>query len=108
MTAQSESSALPDNRRPSYHSTTRVNGRTVGEFMAPIPDPLARTTVMVGWRDVLRSLLTRRSLVVEVCIGADSRTATRLLELDPDYLGPAGSPSRKAWDAALNERLGSL
>lgn len=99
---------MPSPHKPSYHTTTKVNGHTVGEFMAPIPDPLARTTVTVGRRDLLRSLLTRRSLTVEVLIGADSRTATRLLELDPDYLGPAGSPSRKAWDAALNERLGEM
>lgn len=99
---------MVDRRGPSYNVTTKINDRVVGEFMAPIPDPLARTVVQVGWRDLLRSLLTSRTLVVEVCVGSDSRTATGLLELDPDYLGPAGSPSRKAWDAALNERLGAL
>lgn len=92
-------------RTPTYHLSTLVNERVVGEFMAPISDPLVRTVVSVGWRDVLRSLLTRRTLAVEVMVGADSDTATRLLELDPDYLGPPGSASRTAWETELRGRL---
>lgn len=92
-------------RTPAYHLSTLVNGHVVGEFMSPISDPLVRTTVSVGWCELLCSLLTRRTLTVEVMVGSDSDTATRLLELDPDYLGPPGSASRTAWDAALHGRL---
>jgi hypothetical protein len=87
-----------------YYVTTTVGDRVIGEFRQPIPDPLVRTTVTLSWRDLLRGLL-RRSLTVEVNVGADSNTATLLLELDPDYLGPPGSASRTAWDASLRTAL---
>jgi hypothetical protein len=91
--------------RPSYTVTTKVNDHVIGDFMAPIADPFARTTVEVGWRDLIRSLATRRTLTVEVLVSADSRTVESVLALNPDHLGYAGTPSRKAWEAALNARL---
>ena len=94
--------------RPSYNVTTRINDHVIGEFMAPIPDPFARTTVTVSRRDLIRSLITRRTLTVEVLVNGDKRTVDRVLEMDPDYLGDSNSPSRKAWNAHLQESLASF
>lgn len=93
---------------PAYYVTTKVNDQTVGEFMAPIPDPFVNTTVTVGWRDLLRALITRRVLTVTCLVGGDKRTIDRVLELDPDHLGDSNSPSRKAWNAHINELLGDF
>lgn len=92
---------------PVYHVTTFVGGRVLGAFRQPIPDPLVRTVVTLCWRDLLRGLL-RRGLTVEVNVGTDSATTTLLLELDPDYLGPAGSASRTAWDESVRRSLDSV
>ena len=93
---------------PAYTVTTTVNDHVVGEFAAPIPDPFARTTVTVGWRDLLRTLITRRTLTVRVLVSADSRTVENVLALNPDHLGYPGTPSRKAWEASLREALSSV
>lgn len=111
MTAATPPSSLLPNRRqhvPSYNVTTTIDNRVIGEFMAPIPDPFARTTVTVCWRDLLRSLLTRRSLTVQVAVSADKRTIERVCEMDPDYLGGPDSPSRKAWNASLHDALAAV
>ena len=100
--------ATEGTRHAMYYATVTVNGRTIGEFRRSIPDPLAHTTVTVSARDMLRALLRRKPLVVTVNIDADSDTATRLLELDSDYLGPRGSASRMAWGASLHSSLRDL
>jgi hypothetical protein len=91
-----------------YLHTVKVNDRIVGQHMKPLPDPFARTEVVVGWADVLRALLRRRRLTVTVVMHADSRTVEQVLALNPDHLGYAGTPSRKAWEAELHGRLSSL
>lgn len=93
--------------RPSYYVTTTVNDHVIGEFMQPIEDPFVRQTVTVGWPDLLRALLRRR-LVVVVRVGGDRKTVERVMEMNPDFLGGMNSPSRKAWNASLNERLRSF
>lgn len=88
-----------------YHVTTTVDCVVVGEFRAPIPDPFVRTTLTIGPRRLLRALLRWKPIVAEFNVGADSDTVTRVLELDPEYLGPKGSASRTAWDAQLATAL---
>ncbi len=91
---------------PTYHVTTLLDDRLVGEFRRPIPDPLARTEVTVGWRDVLRVWARRRNVRVTVQVGAgDARTEEAVLALNPDHIGYAGTPSRKAWEAGLHAAL---
>lgn len=90
---------------PHFDITTKVNGKVIGEFRRPMPDPFHRTEVTVGWRDLLRTVVRRRALVLEVSVGADSRTMENVLALNPDHLGYPGTPSRKAWEASLNEGL---
>jgi hypothetical protein len=91
-----------------YLHTVKVNDRIVGQHMKPLPDPFARTEVVIGWVDVLRALLRRRRLTVTVAMHADGRTVERVLALNPDHLGYAGTPSRMAWEAELHGRLSSL
>lgn len=78
--------ALYDSRQtgPRYHVTTRVNGQTV-QFQHRIEDPFVRQTVTVGWRDILRSLLHRRSLVVEVLVDGDREVIDAVIALDENY-----------------------
>jgi hypothetical protein len=73
--------------RMPYHVTTRVDGQTV-TFQHRIPDPFVRQIVTVGWRDVARCMLGRRSLVVEVMVSADRDVMEDVLELDGNSLGP--------------------
>lgn len=61
-----------------YHVTVTVDNDVVGTFMEPIDDPLVHTTVTIARRDLLRSLLRRRRLVVGVDVGADSVGLHRL------------------------------
>lgn len=70
---------------PRYHVTASVNDRTV-TFMEPMPDPFHHTRVVVGWRDLVRSLLRRR-LEVVVMVGADPSMVEDVMELDDNYLG---------------------
>lgn len=70
--------------RPSYQVTTSLNSQSVRA--QKVPDPFARTRVVVGWRDVLRSAFHWRRLVVEVSVDADRETIERVLELDPNYV----------------------
>lgn len=98
--------AVPEPWVPTYYVTCHLNDMMVGGCRQPIPDPLARTEVVVGWRDVLRLWLHRRNVRVVVRVGAgDARTEEAVLALNPDHLGYEGTPSRKAWDARLHESL---
>ncbi len=59
-----------------------------------------------GWR-VVRDVLLRR-YELTVTIDADRALVERVLELNPDYLGPPGSPSRNAWNMRLQAALVNL
>ena len=92
MTAVTKRTSIPptyDSRKtgPRYYVTSRIGHYTIA-FQDRIPDPFIRHTVRVGWRDLLRALLTRRFLTVTVILGADPDIIEDVLELDADYLGP--------------------
>lgn len=70
---------------PAFHVSTFVNGRAV-TFMEPIADPFHRTSVVIGWRDLLRGL-RRRHVEVEVSVGARPSVVEDVMELDGNYLG---------------------
>lgn len=88
---------------PRYHITTRLGDRTIA-FQERIPDPFARHTVTVGWRDLLRGLW-RRELKVTVIIDADRDLMEDVLELDDNYLG-ANCTRRDAFNSHVNEAIG--
>ncbi len=82
-----------------YTLTVFVGGRVL-DWEYPMADPFHRTTVTLGWRDLLRGLI-RRSLDVEVKVSADREMIEQVLLLDPDWLGRSDSPRRKAFNAQL-------
>jgi hypothetical protein len=89
------------------HYSVRVseNGRPFST--RSIHDPFIHTRVCPrGLRVALQVLLGRYE--VEVAVNADSETVEQVLELDPDYLGPIGSPRREAWNAQLNASLAAF
>jgi hypothetical protein len=106
MPERDRTAPLASHKAPTYHLSVFVGGREL-DFHKPIPDPFHRTDVTIGWRDLLRGLLRRR-LVIRVMVGADRHTEEAVLALNPDHLGYADSPSRKAWDARVNEWMGDL
>lgn len=86
-----------------YTLTVTLNDKPV-TFMERHADPFITTRVTIGWRDRVKCLLRRRCEVT-VSVGGDRDRVERVLELDPDYLGPPGSPSREAWNIELNAAL---
>lgn len=85
-----------------YTLEIRERGRRLSH--EPMPDPFHNTTIHPrGWRAALDVLLHRYT--VTVIVGADAETVERVMELDPDYLGLPGSPSREAWNAQLHTSL---
>lgn len=86
-----------------YHVTTCIDGRAVA-FRFPIPDPFARTTVKVGWQDMLCALLRRRHLVVEVTVGGDRKAVDDVLELDGNTL-ISGSTRRQEFNQHIHDLL---
>lgn len=72
--------------------------------LTQIVDPFINTTVRPkGLRSALRVLLGRYEASVHV--NADAATVEAVMELNPDYLGPAGSKSRTEWNARLQTAL---
>lgn len=100
--------ATYDSRKtgPRYWVTSTLNGRPV-TFRQPIEDPFARTTVHIGWRDLLASLITRRGMEVAVTVGGDRDVIEDVLELDDNYLG-TNCTRRDTFNSHINERLGSI
>jgi len=88
-----------------YHVTTSIDGRT-DMFRWPVPDPFARTTVHVGWRDLLRGLLRRR-LAVEVIVSADTELMNDVLELDDQTL-TRGRTRQAAFQQAMHQKLRAM
>lgn len=86
-----------------YTITVYVNDKPV-TFNEPLTDPFHNTRVHIAWRDLVRMLL-RGHGEVTVSVSGDRDIVERVLELDPDYLGPPGSPSRTAWNAQLQGAL---
>lgn len=91
---------------PRYHVTTRINGRTL-TFQEPAPDPFARTTVVVSWRDALRGLLLRGRLVVEVLVGGDRSIVNDVLELDENTL-IHGRSRKAAFQQSMHGKLAAF
>jgi hypothetical protein len=91
---------------PTYHVTTRIGDRTI-TFQEPIADPFVRTTIHVGWRDVLRELLRRRRLRITVIVGGDPARIDDVLELDENALVP-GSTRQAAFQSHLGERIAAF
>lgn len=92
---------------PRYHVTTRVSSRTVS-FQRPVDDPFGRTTVTVGWRDALRSLLRHGHVEVTVITGGDRDIAEDVLELNYDYRGRPGSSRHAGFASGIQSALSRL
>jgi len=58
---------------------TYINGNKIGEQC--IDDPFVRTTVVIGWRDILRALF--RGLKVQVCVNGSPGAERAVMTLDP-------------------------
>lgn len=86
--------------------TTTIDGNPL-TFRAPIEDPFVRQTVTLGWRDLLRGVLRRRGLVVEVTVGADIEAMNDVLELDENTL-IAGRTRKAAFQQSISSKLGAL
>ena len=69
-----------------YWVTSTINGHPVA-WRQPADDPFIRHTLHIGWRDLLRSLITRRGMKVEVTVGGDMEVIEDVMELDGNYLG---------------------
>ena len=74
---------------PEYNVTTWFNDKVLGTFMKPIPDPFASTTVVIDWRDAVRSILRYGKITVKVIIGGNSDAymhvmTNRLIEVTDD------------------------
>lgn len=91
---------------PQFHVTTYVGDRNVS-FQEPIADPFVRSTVHVGWWDVLRQLARHRSVRVTVVVGGTRERVHDVLELDDQTLIP-GRSRHAAFQSAINARLGSM
>jgi hypothetical protein len=91
---------------PRYWVTTTVDGKPLS-FRTPIEDPFVRQTVAVGWRDLLRNVLRRRSLVVEVTVGAGIEAMHDVLELDENTL-ITGRTRKAAFQQSMHSRLAQL
>lgn len=95
MTAQPSRSAA-------YTVEVRENGKRLD--IRPIEDPFVCTRVTAkGWRAAWAVL--RGRFEVEVLVSGDRDRIEQVMELDPDYIGPAGSKSRKAWNAQIQGAL---
>lgn len=74
---------------PHYHVTALVDGVVVGLPERPIPDPFARTTVEIGWRDILKIALRRRKRVkVVVAVGGDWDAIQHVMKVRPIMVVP--------------------
>lgn len=93
---------------PPYTVSSFVNGRPV-DFLRPIPDPFVnyRVTTVWGWRDRLRILFGRPTVVV-VAVGASAPVIEAVLELDGNYRGAPGSARRMEADAEVDVALHRL
>ena len=89
-----------------FHVTVTVNERAV-TVQEPHRDPFIHTTVTVGWRDLLHSLLRRR-LRVAVTVGGDRGIVEDVSELDADYLGLHNSSRRREWNERVETSLAEL
>lgn len=84
-----------------YRVVTRLNGRQV--YDADVDCPLLRTTLAIGWRDLLRCLLRGR-VEVETLISTDNHElAETILALDGNWFTPK---RRHRWEKELNAQLG--
>lgn len=92
---------------PRFHITSWVGGRLIA-FQHRIEDPFVNHTIQIGWKDLLRALLTRRSLKVNVVVGGDHDLMEAVLELDGNYLGRSDSERRKAFNGQLNTAIGGF
>lgn len=90
---------------PAYHVTYRVNSKTI-TFRELIDDPFIRGRVVVGWRDLLRSLF-RGSLTVEVNVDGDKDRVNDVLELNANAL-VRGSSRRQSFDTKVQGALEDL
>ena len=90
---------------PRYRVTTMLGDRTI-RFREPVEDPFVRTTVRVGWRDLLRGLLARR-LTVTVIVDADPPLMDDVLELDANTLVP-NSTRQAEFRGEINAALGRM
>lgn len=88
---------------PRYHVTTQVGHRRI-KFHEAVQDPFVRTTIYIGWRDLLRGLL-KGGLTTTVIVGADRDMVDDVLELDANTLTPGCNTRRDEFNASINEHL---
>lgn len=63
--------------------TTKLNGRVIGE--QKIHDPFIHSTLVIGWLDMVRCLLTAKCRV-EVSVRGTQSVQARIMTLDPEDL----------------------
>lgn len=80
---------------------TVINGRPLG--ITPTRDPFVNHRVVVGWRDLVVSLLRRR-LEVVVIVGGDPEIVDDVMELDADCL-TMNSTRRDEWNEQVQSSL---
>lgn len=90
-----------------YFVQYSINSKLIGESQS-ITDPFVRGTVVVGWRDILKSLLRHRSLKVEMRVRGDQSIEEDVMELDANYTGVESSTRRRAFRAAMESGLQRL
>lgn len=84
-----------------YTVEIRENGHRLSHER--IVDPFVNARIRPTWRAAWQVLRGRYE--VEVIVSGDRDRVEAVMELDPDYLGPAGSKSRQAWNAQLQGAL---
>lgn len=88
---------------PAYYVITSLNDKRIGK--QEIEDPFINTTINVSWKDLLKSLITRRGMKVSVFVNSPDRQRIEdVMELNANYLG-FNSTRRDEWNSSLSQRL---
>lgn len=91
---------------PRYWVTSTIDSKPV-VFRERVEDPFVRHTIHVGWRDLLRALIARRGMKVEVSVGGDTEVVEDVLELDNNFLG-FNCTRRDEFNQGINDAIGAF
>lgn len=87
---------------PRFTVETRVNNRSIKE--ESIGDPFINTTVVVGWKDVLRAALSLKRLRISVHVRGDNNIIEDVMELDANHIG-YHSTRREEFQGSIEKAL---
>lgn len=90
---------------PRFVVETLVNERRIKE--QSIYDPFIYTTVVVGWKDVLRAAISFKRLRVGVHVRGDDQITEDVMELDANHIG-YHSTRRAAFQGSTENALRKL